>query len=119
MTIGSGPQWTSWHETAVTPGFIWGSDADDTFYTINGGGQQVAGVSYSPDYTSVTYDFGSSLPVGTVILLHSELQYMDTATFDNNANPIVVNQFAAVPEPSVFALLGLGVVFLVTSRRRE
>jgi hypothetical protein len=118
VRVGAGPVWTDWHETIVTPDFIWGFDPDDTFYTLNGGAAQTAGISFSADYSQVTFNFPTSVPTNTVILFHKELQYMGVNTFDNNTTAIVVNQFASVPEPCTWVFLGIGLAGLVLRRRR-
>ena len=118
VKIGANPPWTDWHETICTPGFIWGYDPDDTFYTINGGAAQTAGIVYNADYTTLTFNFSAPLPVNTVILFHKELQYMGADTFDNNATAVVVDEFASVPEPATWALMGIGLAGLAFRRRR-
>jgi hypothetical protein len=100
VKVGAGSPWTDWHETIATPNFVWSNDADDTFYTINGGAPQYTGISYSPDRTSVNIALPTDLPVGAKIVLHDEAQYLGAACFDNNTVPIVLNQFADVPEPA-------------------
>jgi len=56
--------------------------------------------------------------VNTVILFHKELQYMGADTFDNNATAVVVDEFASVPEPATWALMGIGLAGLAFRRRR-
>ena len=118
----SGPvnsTFTDWHQSITTPNFVWSNDADDSFFTINGGAQQFTGVSYSPDFTGLNITFPAGEPAGTVIMLHGELEYIGGPTFDNNANALVVNQYATIPEPSALALLGLGALGVLVSRRRK
>ena len=119
VKVGAGSAWTDWHETFVTPSFVCSTDADDSFYTINGGPVQTTGISYSPDDTVLNIDFPTDEPAGTVIALHQEMQYMGADTFDNDGNAIVVNQCATVPEPCTLALLGLGAGIGFISRRRK
>jgi hypothetical protein len=64
VKVGAGSPWTDWHETIATPNFVWSNDADDTFYTINGGAPQYTGISYSPDRTTVNIALPTDLPVG-------------------------------------------------------
>ena len=108
IKVGANSPWADWHETIATPDFVWGTAADDTFYTINGGARQYTGISYSPDKTALIIAFPTDLPVGANIVLHHEVQYMGADCFNNNAVPIVLDQYvAAVPEPSTLAVLGL------------
>jgi len=118
VKVNANPQWTDWHETICTPDFIWGYDPDDTFYTINGGAAQTAGISYNADYTQITFNFTTPMPVDTVIMFHKELQYMGADTFDNNTTAIVVNEFASVPEPTTLAFMGIGLAGLMLRLRR-
>ena len=119
VNVGANSPWTDWHETIATPNFVWSNDADDTFYTINGGAPQFTGISYSSDHTSVDIALPTALPVGAKIVLHDEVQYMGSACFDNNIVPIVLNQFVSVPEPSSLVLLSLGAVLALIPRRRK
>jgi hypothetical protein len=119
VEVGAGQQWTDWHETIATTNFIWGYDADDTFYTINGGAAQTAGISYNADHTAVTFDFSAAVPANTVIMIHKELQYMGLNTFDNNSTAIVINEFPSVPEPSTLALSAVAGLGLFLFRRRK
>ena len=120
IRVGAGSQqFSDWHETVTTPNFEWGFDADDTFYTINGGAQQFSGISFSPDFTSVSFTFPTLEPPGTVIFIHKELEYIGSDTFDNNLNAITVDEYPTVPEPSTLALLGLGALGVLVSRRRK
>ena len=119
IQVGTGSTFTDWHQSITTPNFVWSNDADDSFFTINGGAQQFTGVSYSPDFTGLNITFPAGEPAGTVIMLHGELEYIGGPTFDNNANALVVNQYATIPEPSALALLGLGALGVLVSRRRK
>jgi len=119
IKVGAGPVWTDWHETVVTPDFIWGFDPDDTFYTINGGAAQTAGIVFNADHTQVTFNFSTPLPVDTVILFHKELQYMGIDNLDNDTTPVVVNEFASVPEPGTLTFLGIGLAGLAFRFRRR
>jgi hypothetical protein len=119
VNVGAGSPWTDWHETIATPNFVWSTDADDAFYTINGGTPQFTGISYSSDHASVDIALPTALPVGAKIVLHDEVQYMGSACFDNNIVPIVLNQFVSVPEPSSLVLLSLGAVLALIPRRRK
>ena len=84
IRVGAGPQWTDWHETIATPNFVWSTDADDAYYTINGGAPQFTGITFAANDTIVNFVFPTTEPVGTVILLHKELQYMGDITFDKD-----------------------------------
>jgi len=119
VKIGGNSQWTVWQETIATPNFVWSTDADDTFYTINGGAPQFTGISYSPDKTGVNITLPADLCVGAKIVLHDEVQYRGAACFDNNTVPIVLNQFVAVPEPASVVVLGLGAVLALVPCRRK
>ena len=118
VKIGSGESWTDWHEAVTTPDFILDTDHDDSFYTIDGGVQQYTGITFGPGDTSLSIVFPSALPVGTVILIHKELEYRGEDTFNNDQNAITVNQYASVPEPSTWALMGIGLAGFVLRRRR-
>jgi hypothetical protein len=118
VKVGAGQQWTDWHETVLTTNFIWGYDADDTFYTIDGGAAQTAGIVYNADHTVVTFNFSPDIAANSVIMIHKELQYMGADTFDNDTTAVVINEFPSIPEPSTLALMGVGLAGLVLRRRR-
>lgn len=52
----------------------------------------------------------TDLPVGAEIVVHQEVRYTGTASFNNNITPIVLNQYVAVLEPSSLAVLGFEAV---------
>lgn len=117
IKVGADPVWSDWHETLITPNFVWGSDVGDTFYTINGGASQNTGITFSGNVLNIV--FPSAEPAGTVIMIQKEMTYTGLDNFDNNQNPIVLDQYATVPEPSSLAMLGLGAVLAFISRRRK
>jgi hypothetical protein len=124
INVDTNPQLAGWQETIATPNFVWSTDADadadDPFYTINGGARQFTGISYSPDKTTLYITFPTDLPVGTEIVLHHAVQYVGAGSFNDDTVPIVLDQYvAAVPEPSSLAVLGLGAAYAVIHRRRN
>lgn len=124
ISVDVNSQLAGWQETIATPDFVWSTDGDadrdNPFYTINGGARQFTDISYSPDKTSLNIVFPTDLPVGTEIVLHLPVQYIGTATFNNNTIPIDLDQYAvAVPEPSSLTVLGLGSVLALIPRWRN
>jgi hypothetical protein len=124
ISVDANSQLTGWQKTIATPDFVWSADGDgdrdDPFYTINGGARQFTGISCSPDKTSLNIVFPKDLPVGTEIALHLPVQYIGTASFNNDTIPIDLEQYVvAVPEPASLAVLGLGSVLVLIPHWRK
>ncbi len=80
-----------------------------------------AGVTYDPAIWAAFS--GNSSYTAKLALGNSSLSYVNLAsgTFTSNADLVVTYNYtaAAVPEPSAFALLGVGALYLAARRRRH
>ena len=92
-----------------------GADAASTFYTV-----QLFNLTDSTD-TGLGTETGIDAAVYTALTTTGGFGYFETSfdmTSSTNITTAQVNSFTLVPEPSTFALLGLGLCGLLVRRRR-
>jgi hypothetical protein len=110
----SGTSLANWSETCLTPGWVFSTDADDTWYSTDGGATKLGLGNFSSGDTVVQIPISPALVSGTPVLVHTELMWTGA---DGGFNDYV--QVAqTVPEPCAFVLLAFGLVGLFVMRRR-
>jgi hypothetical protein len=112
--------------TLIAPG-SWGGagalfDGTITFdqaaaTVVNAGAVPVAG-TFRPTGAGSLDDYNGQLAVGLWELFIEDTVGLDSLRFREATLTIITEDFRAVPEPSTFALLGLGGVAAVIARRR-
>ncbi len=105
--------WTDWHEVIKAQNIGWSQDADDSWYSLDGGTTKI--------YTGYTYNgqdlelvFQTPVAPGTLVIFHKELINLGSSQFSGE---IDVNQYPSVPEPATLSLLALGGLAMLRRRK--
>jgi hypothetical protein len=110
----TGTNLANWSETSLTPGWVFSTDADDTWYSTDNGVTKLGLGNFGSGNATVQIPISPSLASGTTVMLHTELMWTGA---DGEFNGYV--QVAqTVPEPCTFVLLACGLVGLLVIRRR-
>jgi hypothetical protein len=111
----SGTTLSNWSETCLTPGWVFSTDLDDTWYSTDGGTTKIAsGLIYSAGDTKVQIPISPALASGTELVVHTELEWTGAEGGFND----YVQVAQAIPEPCTFVFLALGLAGLFVMRRR-
>jgi hypothetical protein len=111
----SGTDLANWSETCQTPGWVFSTDADDTWYSTDNGVTKLGLGNFGAGNTTVQIPISPALASGTTVMVHTELMWTGG---DGEFNGYV--QVAqTVPEPCTFVLLACGLVGLLFMRRRS
>jgi len=110
----TGTSLANWKETCLTPGWVFSTDADDTWYSTDNGATVLGSGNFGSGNTTVQIPISPSLTSGTTVMVHTELMWTGA---DGGFNSYV--QVAqTVPEPCTVVLLACGLVGLFVMRRR-
>ncbi len=117
------PPWTDYHESILTPGWMWIEDQSDPSLTWTFGTNQPGLVaSHLIDAVGINADwtFAPAAAIDTTMMITKYVQYVGGAGADPFA-PLVVAQYPTVPEPSTIVLLlvGAAAMLLYGWRRRN
>ena len=110
----TGTSLSNWSETCLTPGWVFSTDADDTWYSTNNGGSKLGSGNFGSGNTTVQIPISPALASGTTVMVHAELMW--TGAEGGFNGDVQVAQ--TVPEPCTFVLLACGLVGLLVMRRR-
>jgi hypothetical protein len=110
----SGTNLAIWSETVQTPGWVFSTDADDTWYSTDNGVTKLGFGNYGSGDTTVQIPISPALASSTTVMIHTELMW----TGGEGAFNGYVQVAQTVPEPCAFVLLACGLVGLLVMRRR-
>jgi len=111
----SGTTLSNWSETCLTPGWVFSTDADDTWYSTDGGTTKIAsGITYGSGDTTVQIPISPALASETTVVMHTEVEWTGAEGGFNG----YVQVAQTVPEPCTFVFLALGLAGLFVIRRR-
>ena len=111
--------WTGWHGEIVTEGWTWSGEASIEMTGGIPGGHGFYGGQIDGDV--LEFDFGSAVDSDAFLNFSGMTLVYDAAGQGLPApdGPIVLHQYALVPEPGSFALLGFGLLSVLIYRLRR
>ncbi len=104
---------TDWHETILS------GDDGDSFQWVSGtfsfaGGAPVDGLTVQVMGQQIWFEFDPILPTSQVdLVIRKELKYIGSSFTGTTAFAFEIEEFPTVPEPTILALLALGVIPLI------
>ncbi len=111
--------WTGWYAEIVTEGWTWSGNPDIEMYGGVVGGHAFYGGQIDGDV--LEFDFGSAVDSDAFLNISGMKLVYDATGQGLPApdGPIVLHQYALVPEPGSFALLGVGLLSMLIYRPRR